>query len=167
MAGLRRILVLDRSTGEVTELGPGAALTDPAAGEDDAAAIVLDARVAPPFAGGVPDASHVGLEVVLDGWRFEFDVIDAERADLRERARGDGSAQARHGPTEVRAIIPGRVLSIAVADGDHVTMGQRLLSVEAMKMENELRAPRDGVVTRVAVAPGVTVELGDLLVVLG
>ncbi|MEP6639101.1 MAG: biotin/lipoyl-containing protein, partial [Chloroflexota bacterium] len=70
------------------------------------------------------------------------------------------------GPTEVRAIIPGRVVSVAVAAGDPVTAGQRLLAVEAMKMENELRAPRDGTVERVAAAAGETVELGDLLVVI-
>ncbi len=50
--------------------------------------------------------------------------------------------------------------------GDDVAAGQRLLAVEAMKMENELRAPRDGTVERVAVAVGQTVELGDPLVVI-
>ena len=76
------------------------------------------------------------------------------------------AATIHDGPIEVRAIIPGRVVSVAVAAGDAVAAGQRLLAVEAMKMENELRAPRDGTVERVAVAAGQTVELGDLLVVL-
>ena len=58
-------------------------------------------------------------------------------------------------------------MSVAVAAGDAVEAGQRLLSVEAMKMENELRAPRAGTVERIAVAAGQTVELGDTLVVLG
>ena len=47
-----------------------------------------------------------------------------------------------------------------------MTAGGRLLAVEAMKMENEVRAPRDGMVERVAVGPGETVDLGDLLVVI-
>ncbi len=57
-------------------------------------------------------------------------------------------------------------MSVAVAIGDDVEAGQRLLSVEAMKMENELRAPRAGIVERIAVGPGQTVELGDTLIVL-
>ena len=63
-------------------------------------------------------------------------------------------------------MIPGRVAAVAVAVGDAVTAGQTLLVVEAMKMQNELRSPRDGVVERVAVAVGETIDLGDLLVVL-
>ena len=74
--------------------------------------------------------------------------------------------RSHHGPTEVRAIIPGRVVSVAVEAGDAVVAGQRLLAVEAMKMENELRSPRAGTVDRVATAVGQTVELGDPLVVI-
>ncbi len=55
---------------------------------------------------------------------------------------------------------------MAVSAGDEVAAGQRLLAVEAMKMENELRAPRGGTVELVAVAVGQTVELGDSLVVI-
>ena len=107
------------------------------------------------------------VEVVVDGWRFEFEVEDAARADLRERASRDRRALAGAGePLEIRAIIPGRIASVAVVAGDEVETGQTLLAVEAMKMQNELRAPRSGVVSRVAVSAGATVELGDLLVVL-
>jgi pyruvate carboxylase len=59
------------------------------------------------------------------------------------------------------------VASVAVAPGDDVAAGQQLLVIEAMKMQNELRAPRDGRVERVAVGAGTRVELGELLVVLG
>jgi len=106
------------------------------------------------------------VEVVVAGWRFEVDVEDARFADLRERATAARSAVTQHGPTAVRAIIPGRVVSVAVTPGDTVAAGQRLLAVEAMKMENELRAPRDGVIERVEVSVGQTVELGDSLVVI-
>jgi len=115
-----------------------------------------------------PGRSAAGVrrfEVVIDGWRFEVDVESEHRARLRQRAssaRGDG---ARGGPVELRAIIPGRVVSVDVAEGDAVDAGGRLLVVEAMKMQNELRSPRSGTVRRVAVGPGQTVELGDLLVV--
>jgi biotin carboxyl carrier protein len=117
--------------------------------------------------GALGAAGRRTLEVVVDGWRFEFDIEDAARADLRERASRDRSAGLGAGePLEIRAIIPGRIASVAVTPGDTVELGQTLLAVEAMKMENELRAPRAGTVTRVAAAAGTTVELGDVLVVL-
>jgi biotin carboxyl carrier protein len=108
------------------------------------------------------------VEVVVDGWRFEL-VVEAEaRATLRERASRDRTAAgAAGGPLEIRAIIPGRIVAVAVAAGDTVEAGQTLLAVEAMKMQNELRAPRAGTVTRVPAGVGATVELGDVLVVLG
>jgi len=115
-----------------------------------------------------PDDRAAGRrEVVIDGWRFELVVEGAARAALRERARR-GLRDAEHdGPTEVRAIIPGVVVSVAVGEGDTVQPGQQLLAIEAMKMQNELRAPRAGTIERVAVGPGRTIEVGDLLVVIG
>jgi biotin carboxyl carrier protein len=117
---------------------------------------------------GAPDASgRLPVEVVVDGWRFALLVEDEARAALHERASRDlGAHGGTGGPLEVRAIIPGRVLSVAVVPGDRVEPGQTLLAVEAMKMQNELRAPRAGTVVRVAASAGSTVELGDLLVVL-
>ena len=106
------------------------------------------------------------IEVVVDGWRFELEVEDARRAALRERAtraRVHGSAS---GPLEVRAMIPGGWPPSRSPRATASTAGQTLLVVEAMKMQNELRAPRDGVVERVAVGEGETIDLGDVLVVL-
>ena len=111
-------------------------------------------------------AGQVRREVVAGGWRFEVTVEDAARAALRERAGRVGGDVA--GPTRlvVRAQIPGRVVSVGVRDGQSVEAGQRLLSVEAMKMENEIRAQRAGRVERVTVKPGQRVERGDELAVL-
>lgn len=103
-------------------------------------------------------------EVVVDGWRIELDVESAYRASLRDRARRDEGGAGGGGPTQVRAIIPGRIVSVSVVPGDAVEANQQLLVVEAMKMQNELRAPRAGVVARVAVGAGETIEIGDLLV---
>ena len=105
-------------------------------------------------------------EVLVDGFRFDVEVESERIAALRERARRGRAASAHSGPLEVHAIIPGRVVSVSVAPGDAVTAGQQLLVVEAMKMQNELRAPRDGTISRVGVAPGVTIDVGDLLVVI-
>ena len=118
---------------------------------------------------GSPTAMPAGVvrrEVVIDGWRLEVDVESATRAALRERARR-GRVEAGHsGPTEVHAIIPGVVVSVSVAPGDAVAAGQQLLVVEAMKMQNELRAPREGTIERVAVGAGATIDVGDLLLVI-
>ena len=106
------------------------------------------------------------IEVVVEGWRFELEVEDAVRATLRERATRDRATGTSGGPLEIRAIIPGRVAAVAVAPGDAVRAGDTLLVVEAMKMQNELRAPRDGVVERIPATAGATIDLGDVLVVL-
>ncbi len=105
-------------------------------------------------------------EVVIDGWRIEVEIEPERRAVLRERARRGAGAASKGGPVEVRAIIPGRVVAVNVRAGDDVEAGQQILVVEAMKMQNELRAPREGSVERVGVAVGDTIEVGDLLVVI-
>jgi pyruvate carboxylase len=118
---------------------------------------------------GQPRPTRAGtqlVEVVVDGWRFELEVEDAARAALRRRATRERDAGIASGPTEIRAIIPGRIAAIRILAGDTVKAGEPMLVVEAMKMQNELRAPRAGEVARVAVAEGQTIELGDLLVVL-
>ena len=102
--------------------------------------------------GGMPAAGVVRREVVVDGWRFEVEVESERRASLRERARrgarGDRPTAAR--PRSVPSSRDGSCRSRS-SPGDPVVAGQQLLVVEAMKMQNELRAPRDGVISRVAV----------------
>jgi biotin carboxyl carrier protein len=67
----------------------------------------------------------------------------------------------------IKAPMPGRVVRVLVAAGDRVKARQGVVVVEAMKMENELRAPRDGTVKDIAVAPGAAVESGAVLLVIG
>lgn len=141
------------------DLTDGPALTDSAG---------LRPRVIVGEVGPLDREGRHPVEVVVDGWRFELLVEDESRAALRERASRDRTSLGMGtGPLEIRAIIPGRVVTVAVAPGDTVEAGQTLLSVEAMKMQNELVAPRAGTVTRVPAGVGATVELGDVLVVLG
>jgi biotin carboxyl carrier protein len=102
-------------------------------------------------------------EVVVDGWRFEVAVESERLASLRDRASRGDVATATTGPLDVRAIIPGRIVALSVVPGDAVTTGQQLMVLEAMKMQNELRAPREGTIARVAVAIGDRVEVGDVL----
>jgi biotin carboxyl carrier protein len=105
-------------------------------------------------------------EVVVDGWRFEVEVESVARAALRERASRAGKRGLGGGPQVVRAQIPGRIVTVGVSAGEAVEAGQRLLSVEAMKMENAVIAPWAGTIARVEVVAGQTVELGDALVVI-
>ena len=116
------------------------------------------------LAGGGGTVGHV--EVVVRGWRFELEVEDANQAALRAKARRSTNDVASHGPVEVRAIIPGRVVSVDVGVGDRVEAGGHLLVLEAMKMQNELQAPAAGRIARVAASAGATVDRGDLLVVI-
>jgi biotin carboxyl carrier protein len=117
-----------------------------------------------PVQPGEAGAHH--REVLVDGFRFDVEVESERIAALRERASRGRASSAHSGPLEVKAIIPGKVVTVSVAPGDAVTAGQQLLVVEAMKMQNELRSPRDGTIDRVGVAPGVNIEVGDLLVVI-
>jgi biotin carboxyl carrier protein len=123
-------------------------------------------RVAIGATDAVTDAGLRTVEVVVGGWRFELEVEDAHRAALRERTRRADHGRAAGGPIEVRAIIPGRVVRVDVTMGERVGPGAHLLVLEAMKMQNELRAPHAGTVARVAVTAGLTVERGDLLLVI-
>lgn len=83
----------------------------------------------------------------------------------RERvlAAADTAARAQAGPVDVKATLPGLIVAIAVGPGDEVEAGAPLLTIEAMKMQNEVRAPRDGVVGEIVVAAGVAVATGQLL----
>ncbi|MEO6349796.1 MAG: biotin/lipoyl-containing protein [Candidatus Limnocylindrales bacterium] len=103
------------------------------------------------------------FEVVVDGWLFDASTEAANRAELRERvAKGAAAHQPTSGVT-LRAQIPGRVVRLWVAEGEAVERGQRLMAVEAMKMENEIRAPQAGTVERINIALGDTVEKHDEL----
>ncbi len=133
------------------------------------AAWTTDLGAIPVVLGNVEPASRSGArrrEVVVGGWRILLDVEPEASARLRDRARRGRGDVAHTGPLEVRAIIPGRVVAVSVAEGDLVEAGQQLLVVEAMKMQNELRSPRAGTVERIAVGVGQTVDLAALLLVL-
>ncbi len=103
----------------------------------------------------------------LGGRQATVKLLDARRKLLVQaqqsalRARG-----AQTGPLAVRAPMPGKVVKILVKQGDKVTAGHGVAVVEAMKMENELRAPRDGVVTRIHVSEGQAVEAQEQLLTL-
>jgi acetyl-CoA/propionyl-CoA carboxylase biotin carboxyl carrier protein len=106
--------------------------------------------------------------VEIEGRRFEVTVLEpeppwAELARRRKRRSGGGS----HGGGRDAVVSPmqGTVLAVEVAEGDEVAAGQVLCIVEAMKMENEVHAHRDGVVRDLSVAPGQAVSTGQVICV--
>ena len=115
---------------------------------------------------GVPTSHEV--TVTAAGRRGRFDVqlregvfwavVDSRRTV--RRVRGEDASGSR----EVVAPMPGRIVRLMVADGDEVVERQDLVVVEAMKMENVLKAPKAGRIKKVPIREGMTVEVGQPLV---
>jgi biotin carboxyl carrier protein len=135
---------------------------DPDALKQDAA---VGTTVRPlPTTGDDRRAGRRRFEVVVDGWAFQVTSEPAARARLRDLAVRAHGGNETTDAIIVRAQLPGRVIRVWVAPGDAVEPGQRLLAIEAMKMENEVRAPRAGTVKRVHATTGVAVDPGGELV---
>lgn len=88
-------------------------------------------------------------------------VLNAREAHKRELQKSEKKAG---GGWEIRSPMPGKIVAVAVAQEAQVKAGQGLVTVEAMKMENELRAPQGGVIAEVLVQPGQTVTAGAVLI---
>ena len=97
----------------------------------------------------------------VDGYRFEVEALDERRRALRDLTN---AVAGPAGPAPIVAPMPGLIVRINVAPGDTVEAGQGVVVMEAMKMENELRATAAGIVKRIGVAPGTAVEKGAVLV---
>ncbi len=104
-----------------------------------------------------------GWEVFLLGQRYLVAVEDERQRQLREVS----SAQAVHREIfHLIAPMPGLIVAIPIEEGAKVKRGSNLVVLESMKMQNELKAPRDGVVTSIRVKPGDNVDQEQVLVVL-
>ena len=87
------------------------------------------------------------------------------RVPVQAAAPSNDAAPA--GSTEIKAPMPGTILSVAVSKGDTVKEGDVLCVLEAMKMENEIKSTTSGTVVAVGVAKGATVNSGDLIAAIG
>ena len=106
------------------------------------------------------DGSQV-YEIQFAGQRFEVTVEDE-----REKALAGSVKSAHTGEVRVRAPMPGLVIGVPVEMGASVITGQTVVVLEAMKMENDLAAPRAGTIKEIKVSKGQTVNQGDVLVVI-
>jgi biotin carboxyl carrier protein len=101
-----------------------------------------------------------GMVVAVGGDRFEVSVRDPRRWSPKSAAGAQGIAT-------LTSPMPGKVVRVLVAAGDAVEAGQGILVVEAMKMQNELKAPRSGHVISLTTRAGATVAAGDALASIG
>jgi len=104
-----------------------------------------------------------GLRLYIHTHCFECRLYDALALKAREVGGGD---EAQTG-WALKAQMPGKVVKVLAAPGEKVEKGQPVLVVEAMKMQNEIPAPRDGTIKTVHAKPGAVVERGTLLVEAG
>jgi biotin carboxyl carrier protein len=129
-------------------------------------AITVDGRTAEACAWRTSRSGPPGepetWDVLVGGRIYPVRLADPLRPD-----DDGGRAMRGGGPAAIRSVMPGKVVAILAEAGTDVQAGQGLLVVEAMKMENEITAPRAGRVTAVQVRPGEAVEAGAVLVVLG
>jgi oxaloacetate decarboxylase alpha subunit len=100
--------------------------------------------------------------VEVGGEIYAVKVEEATRYVIRTR----GGVAAAPGPRTLVAPLPGRITHVAVTPGDRVRVGDTLLVIEAMKMENEFKAAAAGTISEVRVQAGQPVNAGDVLLVI-
>ena len=105
-------------------------------------------------------ASRGQYTLLLNGHRHVVEALDARTRAIRDLTATAGPT----GPAPLVAPMPGMIVRVSVAVGDVVAAGQGLIVMEAMKMENELRAAGPGTVTAVRVIAGTAVQKGAILV---
>lgn len=111
-------------------------------------------------------AYEIKSEREAGGWhlwvgsaRFAAEVRDPRSLRSRIRAADD------HGPRNVTAPMPGKVVRVLVREKSEVEAGSGLVVVEAMKMQNEIKSPKKGIIQKLLVSEGVAVNAGDVLAI--
>lgn len=145
------------------------------AGDDVTYRIIRHGREAPPFRTVNHREAEPGIYSLIDGFR-SYDIrlehahygtvaqhrstrVLLEPAEKKRRGNAVGGA----GRVEIRAAMPGRVVKVLVSEGQSVSTGDGLVVLEAMKMQNEIRAPHDGTVKHLAVQQDAVVAAGSLI----
>lgn len=156
----RTVDVLVKPTGEIAVTMEGKPIdADVVALDDGSLSVRIDGRV---------------LDLTIEGEPPEVGVVaSGHRAYVRvesERLRAAAAAKKRGGGAAEKTLLapmPGRVAKLLVSVGDEVALGQGVIVVEAMKMENELRAKTAAKIAEIHVRPGDTIEAGAKLVTFG
>lgn len=105
-------------------------------------------------------ASDGSQNLLVRGELLGVEVLDLRTHRLRKAQESAGGID---GPVSIEAPMPGKVVAVLVSEGDEVALGQGVVVVEAMKMENELKAPKAGTITQLNAQVGVPVDGGVVL----
>jgi biotin carboxyl carrier protein len=100
------------------------------------------------------------LHMWVGSSRFAVELRDPRSLRSRQKSAGD-----EKGPKKIVAPMPGRVVRVLVAEGAEVEAGQGIVVIEAMKMQNEIKSPKKGVVKTISATPGAAVNPGDVLAI--
>jgi biotin carboxyl carrier protein len=101
-----------------------------------------------------------GTQIRVNGESYDVEVYDPR--SFRGRKRGAASSA---GPLKLLAPMPGKVVRVLVREESTVEAGQGILVVEAMKMQNELKSPKNGTVRKIMTEAGASVNAGDILAI--
>jgi biotin carboxyl carrier protein len=99
--------------------------------------------------------------VNLGNNQLEIKIVDPKR--LRGAASSVANAD---GAAEIKTAMPGKLVRVLAAEGAEIKQGEGVLIVEAMKMQNEMKSPKDGIVKEIRYAEGATVNAGDVLAII-
>jgi biotin carboxyl carrier protein len=91
--------------------------------------------------------------------------LAVELRDPRSWQARKSSAHDEKGPRKIMAAMPGRIVRLLVAEQAEVEAGQGIVVVEAMKMQNEIKSPKKGIIKRITAAAGAAVNAGDVLAI--
>jgi biotin carboxyl carrier protein len=120
----------------------------------------------------VDNKSHVVYMNTREGTDYQVSIdgqpysISVETERQHRFASLTQASAIESGEIKIKAPMPGLVTIVGVKPGDQVEQGQRIIVLEAMKMENELKAPRQGVIKEILVSAGQTVEQNKVLLIL-
>ena len=99
------------------------------------------------------------LHLWVGSSRFAAEVRDPRSLRSRIRTADD------HGPRKLTASMPGKVVRLLVSEGEEVLPGTGVVVVEAMKMQNEIKSPKKGIIQKIQVTEGTAVNAGDVLAI--
>lgn len=111
--------------------------------------------VSPNEKAGEPFAVNAGNQ------NYEIKIVDPKRL----RGSGAGVTSAA-GASEIKTAMPGKIVKVLAKTGAEIKQGEGVIIVEAMKMQNEMKSPKDGVIKEIRFAEGATVNAGEVLAVI-
>jgi propionyl-CoA carboxylase alpha chain len=107
------------------------------------------------------DPLDLGFRIQYHGSKYKVNILDDQQHSLYKYIKTQSVVEQSK---IISSPMPGRIISIAVQEGEEVIEGSELVVVEAMKMQNILRTPRIGIIKKIHVQPGNTVKSGQILI---